>query len=172
MALLSASATNANKVWGAGNPDKDVRDGLAAATDITGIRPSVVAYGAAAWDLRLDVYETQNTPAAGRKAGMTAEQLAAYLMVDLVEVVRARYQSTATAKAAVVPAAVYLYLAIQGAGKDDPTNIKRFVSPTESGRYRVYEQVYEKFTDISVELYSNLVATSTLGIRKLTVSGS
>lgn len=170
VALLDASATNANQVWSGGNPDADVRAMLVLGADACGIRPNVVAYGESAWDARLDVYESLNTPAAGRKAGMAQADLARYLMVDLVEIVKARYQSTAAAKAAVIPSIVYAYLALQGASKDDPSHVKRFISMTDSGRYRVYEQAYEKFTDISVELYSNIVATSTTGLRKLTVS--
>lgn len=170
LALLDASATNANKTWSAGNPDADVRAMLIAGADASGIRPSVVVYGESAWDARLNVYEGQNTPAAGRKADMSPEDLARYLMVDLVEVVKARYQSSASAKTAIVPSCVYGYLALQGVGKDDPSHVKRFISMTESGRYRVYEQAYEKFTDLSVEHYSNIVATSTVGLRKLTVS--
>ncbi|HPA20750.1 MAG TPA: hypothetical protein PLU30_23585 [Verrucomicrobiae bacterium] len=170
VALLDASATNANKVWSANNPDADVREMLSLGADACGIRPNVVAYGETAWDARLDVYESVNTPAAGRKAGMSPEDLARYLMVDLVEIVKARYQSTASAKAAIIPTVVYAYLALQGASKDDPSHVKRFLSMTESGRYRVYLQQYEKFTDVSVEHYSNIVATSTTGLRKLTVS--
>lgn len=170
VALLSASATNANKVWAAGNPDADVREQLALGADASGIRPNVAAYGETAWDARLDVYESINTPAAGRKADMSPEDLARYLMVDLVEIVKARYQSSASAKSAIIPCEVYLYLALQGASKDDPSHVKRFVTPTPSGRYRVYEQAYEKYTDISVETYSNIVATSTTGLRKLTIA--
>lgn len=170
VALLDASATNANKVWSANNPDGDVRDMILAAADAAGIAPNVVPFGEAAWHARLDVYEQINTPAAGAKAKMTPRDLAAYLMVDEVPIVKARYQSSASAKSAVVPLVVYAYTAFQGSGKDDPSHVKRFVSMTESGLYRVYEQAHEKFTDLSVECYSNIVATSTTGLRKITVS--
>ncbi len=170
VALLNASATNANKVWSANNPDGDVRDMILAGADAAGIAPNVVPFGEAAWHARLDVYEQINTPAAGAKAKMSPRDLAAYLMVDEVPVIKARYQSSASAKSAVIPLVVYAYCAFQGAGKDDPSHVKRFVSMTESGLYRVYEQAYEKFTDLSVECYSNIVATSTTGLRKITVS--
>lgn len=171
IAVVDAAANNQARTFSSStNPDSYVRTELKAATDITGIRPNVVLFGEAAWDLRLDAYELQDTPYAGRAASMTIEQLATKYMVDKVRVIKARYQSTATAKAVVVASLVYHYLAFPGATKDDPSNIKRFITPTESGRFRVYVQEYEKFTDISVEHYSNIVATSTLGVRKITAS--
>lgn len=169
MALLDAAATNVAKVWGANsNPDGDLRAMCKAGADISGIRPNVMALGEALADLRMDVYEGQNTPYAGRAAGMTNDDMARKFMVDLVQTVKARYQSTATAKAAIVPSVGYAYLALQGVSKDDPTNVKRFVTPTPQGRTRVYVQEFDKYTDISVEQYSQTVITSTLGIRKIT----
>ena len=64
------------------------------------------------------------------------------------------------------------FYALDGAAPDDPSNSKRFWTPTESGdKYRVYEQqISAKLIDLSLEHYSNVVITSTLGIRKLTIS--
>jgi hypothetical protein len=55
---------------------------------------------------------------------------------------------------------------------DDATNLKRFWSAVEGGeKYRVYEQqVNSKMIDLTVEHYSNIVLTSQIGIRKLTIS--
>jgi hypothetical protein len=171
IAIIDAAATNAAKTWGnAANPDADVRAALKTGTDTVGMRGNVVVFGEAAWDLRLDSFEVQNTPYAGRAASMTKEQLAQKYMVDRVEIVKARYQSSASAKTVIVPSVVYTYIALQGASKDDASNVKRFITPTSSGKFRVYIEEHAKFTDISVEHYSNIVATSTLGIRKLTCS--
>lgn len=173
LSVLDAAATNAGKVWGASsNPDGDLRAALKLGADASGVRPNVVAIGEAAADLRLDVYEALNTPYAGRAASMTNDQLAQKLMVDLVRTVKARYQSSASAKTSVLASVVYLYLALKGVTKDDPTNVKRFITPARGGRFGVYVQEHEKFTDISVEMYSNTVVTSTLGIRKITASAS
>jgi hypothetical protein len=173
LALLAAAATNTNKTWNSSaNPDKDVRDRLKASADKSGIRPNRVLFAENAWDLRLDVYEAVNTPYAGRAASMTKEQLAAKYMVDIVEVVKARYQSTLTAKASVqTTLTLLMFLAISGSGKDDPSTIKRFVTPIGS-RYRVYRQESDKFIDISVEHYSNSVITSDIGVEQLTVAAS
>ena len=171
IALIDAAAVNANRTWTGANPDGLLRASLKLGADATGIRPNIVVFGESAWDLRLDVYEPANTPYAARAASMTPEDLARKLMVDRVEVVKARYQSTATAKASIVGNAVYAYFAEQGQMKDDPSNVKRFVSSARGGsRSGVYVQEYEKFTDISVEYYESILAASTLGIRKDTVS--
>lgn len=173
LTLIEAASTNANKTWSsATNPDKDLRDACIAAANASGIRPNILLFSESAWDLRLDAYEAAaNTSSyAGRAAAMTPEELARKTMVDQVLIAKARYQSTLTAKALVqTTLTVFAYLAIQGAGKDDPSNVKRFVTPVGT-RYRVFRQEFDKFVDLSVEHYSNTVITSTLGIRKLTVS--
>ena len=169
--ILNDAASNVAKTWGASsNPDGDIRAALKLGADASGIRPNIVLMGEAAADLRLDVYEAQNTPYAGRAAGMSQADMAQKFMVDLVEVLKARYQSSASAKTSVAASVVYGYLAFAGAQKDDPSNFKRFVTPTDSGRFRVYVEEHAKFTDISVEHYSAPTITSSLGIRKITAS--
>lgn len=172
MALLDAVKTNADIVFGPDtNPDGLVRGRLNASRDITGLRPDTVVYSDAAWELRLDAYETTDTPVAGRKADYTPEQLARYLRVRQVEVVSAVYQSTATAKELIMPNRIYAYPLMPGAGKDDPSAIKRFYSRSRGGApYGVYEKEYEKFTDISVENYERFVETG-IGVVSSNVSG-
>jgi hypothetical protein len=173
LGIIDAATTNANKTWSSStNPDKDLRDALILGANASGIRPNVMLFAESAWDLRLDAYEAAaNTSSyAGRAAAMTPQDLARKSMVDRIEIVKARYQSTTTAKGLVqTTLTVLLYLAIQGAGKDDPSNVKRFVTPAGT-RYRVFRREADKWIDLSVEHYSNIVITSTLGIRKLTVS--
>lgn len=176
LTLIDAGATNAAKVWSAStNPDKDLRDACIAAANVSGIRPNVLLFSESAWDLRLDAYEAAaNTSSyAGRAAAMTPQDLARKTMVDRIEIVKARYQSTASAKALVQTTLTVLgYYAVQGAGKDDPSNVKRFITPAGT-RYRVFRAEKDKFVDLSVEHYSNIVITSSgASIRKLTVSAS
>lgn len=176
LALIDAGATNAAKVWSATtNPDKDLRDACSTAAGVSGIRPNVLLFAETAWDLRLDAYEAAaNTSSyAGRAAAMTKEDLARKTMVDRIEIVKARYQSTASAKGLVqTTLTVLAYLAITGAGKDDPSNVKRFITPAGT-RYRVFRKESDKFVDLSVEHYSNIVITSSgASIRKLTVSAT
>ena len=85
----------------------------------------------------------------------------------------ARYQATSSSKSAVLGNQVFMYYALDGQMKDEPSNIKRFVTPSDSGgAFRVFVQDHSKFTDLTVEHYSNVVITSDLAIRKITASAS
>ncbi len=173
VALLIAAATNTNKVWSAEtNPDKDLRDALRLGKNAAGIRPNVILWGGAAWDLRMDAFEAQDTPYAGRAAGMSPEDLTRKLMVQRNIISEAIYQSSASAKSDIVGKIVVAYYARSGQMKDEPSNIKRFVTPTDAGRYKVYVREHEKFTNITVEHYSRSYITNNLGIRQLTVAAS
>lgn len=174
IAKLSAAATNAAKTWSSGSPqpDGDVRTQLLTATTSSGIRPNRVGYGDTAWDTRIGAYEGQNNAGAYAALQRDMARLASYLMVDQCLVSRERYQSSATAKTEIVAALVLLFNALGGADNEDPSNIKRFISPVEGGgNFRVYvQQVSSKLVDITVEHNSDIIITSTLGLRKVTVS--
>jgi hypothetical protein len=171
--LLEANDATAGVVFAATtNPDGLVRAALKASTDVTGVRPNVVVFGEAAWDLRLDAYEDPARVQPTNRADKTPQELATYFMVDSVNIIKARYQSSATAKSLIVPSTIYAYLAVQGAGKDDPSAVKRFTSKSRGGqRYGVYRVEHEKRTDVSVEHYSNIVYTG-LGIVSRTATAS
>jgi hypothetical protein len=105
---------------------------------------------------------------------MSEQEVANYVMVDSAYVSKERYVpvGTATTKSRVQNNLVLLYHALANATTEDPSNIKRFFSNTLSGGpVRVFEQqLTAKLVDITVEQYSNLVMTSTLGVQKLTIS--
>ncbi len=170
--MIDTAAINTAKVWGnASNPDADLRAQLRAAKNIGGIRPNQIIMGGDAWDTRAEAYEAQNTPHAGRRATMSPEDLARSLMVGKVVVSEAVYTSGANTKADIIGSIALEYFAQSGLMKDDPSNVKRFVSPTsQGGRVAVYIEEHPKWTDITVEHYSNIIITSTLGIRKITAS--
>jgi len=171
IAALDTVAESQSKTWDANaNPDSDIRSALSAAADITGARPNRVIFGEGAWFKRSDAYDAQNNAGANRSAGMTPEELAPRLFVDGVKILSARYQDSASTKATMLGNSVYGYYADQSGIKDEPSNLKRFVTPTEQGAYRVYVEEHAKYTDISVEHYSNIVVTSDIGIQKITVS--
>ena len=142
------------------NPDGLIRAMGKTSADTSGLYPNCYAIGELAWHYRLDAYEAPTRVNAAGRASMTPQALAQYLMADVVEVVKARYQSSATAKSAVLSARIYAYSEFQGQTKDDPSAIKRFVSSARGGqRYGVYVTEHEKFTEIAVECYENIVAT-------------
>ncbi len=175
-AALTAAATNTNKTWGSSaDPDADVRTDLNTANTASGVYPNLVVYGAKGWNLRFTAYRAQNNAGAYASAGLTEQQLAQQFGVDRVLVSRERFQSTASAKAEIFDNKVLMYYADDMAGPEDASNIKRFVSlhSAEQGgeRIRVYrQQLSSKLVALSVEHYSQIVVTSTLGIRQFTVS--
>ncbi len=170
-ALDSADASD-SKVWDSfANPDTDLRAMMKASADASGIRPNRMLFGEVAWDVRMECYDVQNTSGGFRAAMMSPTELAKRLFVEDIKVVNARYQGAAAAKSEVLGSSIYAYYASPAITKDEPSNLKRFYTPSESGtQYRVYAEEHAKYTDISVEHYSNIVVTSDLGVRKLTVS--
>jgi hypothetical protein len=154
------------------NPDGLIRAMGVLSAETTGIFPNVFAVGELAWSRRLDAYEAPARVNGQARANLTPAQLAQYLGADVVEIVKARYQSTATAKASILSARIYAYLAMQGMSKDDPSAIKRFTSKARNGlRWGVYVQEYEKFTDVSVEYYENNIATG-IGVESIDVTNA
>jgi hypothetical protein len=175
IALLSAAATNDDKTWDvtAGkDPDMDITTALIAASDVSGIRPNRVGFGDTAWNKRWISHRAQNSAGGTASAGLTPDALAALLMVDQVLISKERRQSAAATKTQILANLVLMFNAMSGGDDEDPSNIKRFWSPVEGGgKVRVYEhRVSAKLIDVTVEHNSNIIVTSTLGIRKLTIS--
>lgn len=172
---LSNAATNTAKTWDttAGkDPDQDIITELIAAADDAGLRPNRVVFGDVAWNKRLLAHRAQATAGGYASAGLTPDELASFLGLEGVRISRERYQNTALAKAKVVPDLVLAFYATDNLSTEDPSNGKRFWSAVDGGgKFRVYEQqVSSKTVDLTVEHYSRLVVTSTLGLRKLTIS--
>lgn len=173
--VIAGAATNTAKTWDttAGrDPDQDVLTDLIAAVDDSGVRPNRLLYGDVAWNKRLVAHRAQATAGGYASAGLTPVELAGFMGVDGVRISRERYQSTAALKGKVVPDIVLEFFAEDGLGPDDPSHAKRFWSAVEGGgKYRVYEQqISAKLIDLTVEHYSNVAVTSTVGLRKLTIT--
>ena len=174
-ALLSAAATNTAKTWDttAGkDPDQDVLTALIAGNDASGIYPNRVGYGHTAWAKRILAHRAQLSAGGFASAGSAPDSVAGFLNVDQVYVSKERYQNAAATKAQIVSNLVLMFMAASGGDIEDPSNIKRFVSPViGGGQQRVYQQqMSAKLVDITVEYYSALVMTSTLGVQQLTIS--
>lgn len=176
IAILAAAASGntTGKIWyvdgTAANPDSDIRAMLAAAADESGIRPNRIVIGEGAWDLRANCFAAQDNAGAFHNAGKAPAEVSSTLFLEGLRVLSARYQSSASAKSAILGDMVYAFYAEDGNTREDPSNLKRFVTPTEAGTYRVYVEEHAKYTDLSVEHYSSIVATSSLGVHALTVS--
>ena len=176
--MLSAAATNTAKTWdtSAGkDPDGDVLAELLLGAVKSGIKPSRVGYGDTAFTKRLLSHRAQDTNGGATSAGMSLPELAAMLGVDEVFRSLARFTSSATDRAEVLGNLVLMFTAASGVDTEDASNIKRFYSlgdPEEGGgRYQVYSaRISAKRHVIAVGHYERIAITSTLGIRKFTVS--
>lgn len=155
------------------NPDSTLREMLALASDKSGIRPNKILFGEDAWALRMECLENQSNALAMRASGFTPEELGEKMLVEGCKVMSSRYQVSPTTKARVASDKIFAFCAIEGASKDEPSNLKRFYTPTMEGTpFRVYLDEHAKYTDITVEHYSTIVATSTLGVRAIKVKKS
>ena len=175
IALLTAGATNGNVTWSTAagkDPDQDVDDALLTSSQAAGVRPNIALYGDTAFALRRKAHRAQNTAGGFSSAGLTPAELAATLQIDSVEVCKSRY-SDGYSLSNVLGSLVLLYTAV-GQSAEDASNIKAFVGETDAGgAWAVYEQqVSAKIYKITVEHYDQVVLTSTLGIRSLTVAAS
>lgn len=170
---LSGSGTNTAKTWDASagkDPDMDVITDLIAGGDARGMQSNTIVYGDTSWSKRLLSFRAQDLAGQGNSSNMTMAELEGFFGVDKIVLSKERYQSTASAKTKILQSYVLMYFAQQNLSKDDASNIKQFWTPTDSGRVRVYREERAKFVDITVEHYSNIVLTSTLGLRRFTVS--
>jgi hypothetical protein len=173
VALLDAAAGNTAVTWDttAGkDPDLDVITSLAAGADSSGMMPNRVAYGETARIKRLTSIRAQTHAGGFSNSGFGAGELASFLGVDEVLFAKSRYGTGAT-KTRLMANLVLAFTAYNGLDTEDPSNIKRFFRMLEGQRYRVYEwKDGPKKYRIAVEHYERTRITSTLGIRKNTVS--
>ena len=175
MDLVLAAATNTAKTWDttAGkDPDQDILSELLASIDAMGVRSNRILFGDVAWNKRLLAHRAQASAGGYASAGLTTDELAGFLGVEGVRISRERYQSGAATKGKIVPDVVLAFYGLQSPTPEDATHAKRFWSAVEGGeKYRVYEQeVNAKIVDLTVEHYSNVLVTSGVGLRKLTIS--
>lgn len=169
---VAASSTN----WGAGNasadPDMEVLAEVDTSGDSRGIDSNIALYGGGAWLKRKMSYSIRDKAGAFAFLRSSEAEVAATVGVDKVLRSNFRYQTGASTKSKIINNAVWIYYAKKGLMPDDPSNIKRFVTSTPSGRWRVYITSELKRTLVTLEHYSLIECTSTLGIRQLPVTFS
>jgi len=170
-ALETIATLSAEVDWKSNaNPDADIRAMLLEAGDDSGVRPNRLLIGESAWDMRMTCLEKQNSAVAFKGSAMAQEELAQKFLLDGCRVMSARYQVSPTTKSQIAGRKVYAFFAQNSVSKDEPSNLKRFYTPMEEGSpFRVYCDETAKYTDITVEHYSSIVATSSLGVRKISV---
>ena len=174
---LNAAATNTAVTWGGASgsqPDMDLSNMLLAGGNSAGFDPNRIVMPANVWIQRNLAYGGKNTAASFAGYAMTPQALADWLAIDRLYVSRERYgNGVATAKNPILGTNVALaFNAHDGATNEDPSNIKRFTSPDIGGQeWAVW--INDKSSHliyVTVSHCSLIAITSSLGIRKLTVT--
>lgn len=173
-AVLDAAGNNTAKTWSSGSPTpvKDMRDAIETSGNKLGIAPNIGVVGGTAWNRYQDALDASSSQLAAARSMRGLAGLSEELMLDAIVPVNARFQTslTATTKTKVAGGKIYFYYSEQGAMKDDPTAVKRFVSRTTSGtQFSVFVVDSAKRVEVTVEHSSNIIATSS-GIEILTIS--
>jgi hypothetical protein len=174
---LAALHGGTGKVWAAGGGtdcDTDVTAALETARLSSGLRGNRVLYGGGAFQLREEAYAGKDKAGAFAGLSLDVDGLARRLRLPNggVRISNEVFQSAVASKSKVVSDIVMAFYATPGASKEDPSNLKRFYTPTDAGKYRVYRQETAKFVFITVEHYSKVVATSTVGAVRLTITNA
>lgn len=173
-ALLAIDNTGTNKTWdGSSNPISDMRAANAAAQLDSGVFPNRGIFGLVAYNLLQSAYESQQTAAAFNALNKTPQQLGQLVGLDDLRTSRELFQSSKTAKTRIMTSSYICFYAQDVISKDDPSHLKQFVSMGDqpgSGLRVHREEVGAKFVDITVEHYDSIVATATVGAKKLNIS--
>lgn len=183
LTLLNLSATNnTNVTWTYNSstnpnaqPDENIRTLIQATQVTSGVFPNRLLIDLKSWNIRKNTYAQQALGAGAIYGyGRTVDDVVADQSVDGMMVSKALYQSTewvTPTKSYILPQNCVAFYAQDNPTRDDPTNLKRFVTPVADGDFRVYRQpVGAKFVDISVEYYDVIVQTATVGIGQLTIT--
>ena len=174
---LSGAATGdyaISKTWGTGDSardaDADVLAHLQTCASASGLLPNRAFFGATAWNKRFTTLRAASNSAVAASATLTPEQLAGLLAVDSVYVCNERYQS-GSGKSTLLSNNLVLLFNAQGSGiKDDPSNIKRFVTKVAGQDFAVFREEKAAFIDVTVAHQSLIAIPSALGVGKITVS--
>ena len=149
-------------------PDMNIRQLLMHTSESEGFAPNRLLFGEEAWYLRQDCYEYLSNAGARISSEMTREGLAEKLLVEDIKLLKK--QNLGIQGNEITGNEIFAFYAQNGLLKDEPSNIKRFVTPnSDGGLFRVYLEEHTKFVDITVEHYSNIVVTSNSNITQINV---
>lgn len=173
---LSAAATGGNATTGTWTPaakadaDAEILAHLQTLADDAGLLPNRIFFGSTAWSKRITTMRASESPAVSMGSTFTREQLAGFYAVDSVHVCNERFQS-GSGKATLLSNNLVLLFNAQRSGlKDDPSNIKRFVTKVAGSTDAVFREEHAAGVDVTVAHQSLIAITSSLGIGKITVS--
>lgn len=152
-------------------PDADIRNAILTARSDYGFSPNRLLFSEGAWYLRQDCYASQNNAGARIAAELPREALAEKLLVENVQLIKQVHLGLQGKE--LEGDEIFVFYAQNGLLKDEPSAVKRFVTPFDDGHlFRVYVEPHTKYTDITVEHYSNIVVTSGTNILQIKVKGA
>lgn len=174
---LSGAATGGNavsKTWGTGadaaDADADVIAHLQVCANDSGLLPNTAYYGATAWQKRFTTLRASSNSTVAAGSLLTAEQVAAMMAIKRVHIVNERFQGASGKQTLLTNNLVLLFNAQRSGIKDDPSNIKRFVTPVAGTAFAVFREEHAAGVDVTVAHQSLIAITSSLGVGKITVS--
>lgn len=152
-------------------PDADLRKAVLTARSDYGFSPNRLLFSEGAWYLRQDCYAAQDNAGARISAELPREALAEKLLVENVQLIK--QINLGLHGKELEGNEVFAFYAKNGLLKDEPSALKRFVTPSDDGNlFRVYVEPHTTHTDITVEHYSNIVVTSATNILQIKVKGA
>lgn len=176
-ALAGANNTAVTWTYNSGinpnpQPNEDLRKQSQRAQLDSGVYPNRLLLDLLSWNIRKAAYAAQALSAGAIGSyTQTIEEVATDIGVDRAMVCKPVYQATSTAKSYILGQRAIQFYSQDNPTRDDPTNLKHFVTPVGDGDFRVYRQpVGSKFVDITVEHYDNIIGTATVGINQLSVT--
>jgi hypothetical protein len=168
-ALLTATGSASAKTWSSTSPEpvEDVRALADTAQTSSGIRPNRVLFNRLAWSANKKGQNALLTAGSVNTYLWTPQQFAEDALGTLDSrgmISDALYQSAVATKAFIATGIVSVFIAQDAPGRDDPTNVKRFVTPLGDGDFRVYRTPKSaKFILIEVEMYDSIEVTASVG---------
>lgn len=147
-------------------PDADVLKAIFNEGQKSLVEPNRALFGRGAWQLRHQYYANQERAGAFAGLLMSPDELATHLGLDSVRLAKERLVGS---EGNAYCNQVFLFNGERYVDKDDASNLKRFVTPTSEGNFRVFMETTAKYTDISVEHYSQIINTSNLGACRLLI---
>ena len=174
---LSGAASGGNaisKTWGTGenarDADSDLLLHLQTLADDAGLLPNRIWFGSTAWIKRFTTLRAASNSNVAASALLTPEQVAGLAAVDSVNVCNERYQGASGKSTLLSNNLVLLFNAQTSGVKDDPSNIKRFVTKVNGQDFAVFREEKAAGVDVTVAHQSLIAITSGLGVGKITVS--
>ena len=152
-------------------PDSDLTKVIEASHSEYGFAPNRLLFSEGAWYLRQRCYASQNNAGAHIAAELSRTALAGKLLVEDVQLIKQLHLGLQSKE--LTGDEIFAFYAQNGILKDEPSAIKRFITPFEDGHlFHVYVEQHTKYNDITVEHYSNIVVTSATNILQIKVKGA